>query len=346
MLIVCLYLLIAQISCNKENPVVEPPSDYQFDSARYRWELNVLPHNYGYYVYPWAPDTDEVLIPNVFSRDITHFKNNQMSIISFGSGTTVGYISGFSKIEGYLFCTRYEDNIWKPLLKRWDGNSFSDIPIKYNSNKDFDGGIVLFKSPSEIWISGKGRVHKFDGVGITDYFIHDTYDTLMTPVKIYYDESNRLKYLTNYFMLGPIDSISIDRIYEFNGSGWSKVYEDIHPAFNRSYWVLGTDVCAFDGYSFYKLIGNSLMLMTTFPKVTGMLLGCIGGSSINDFLITGTSLGGDCFYHWNGKKWSIEVFVGYDKNYIIKPTSNFYCLTVSGSVSLPYLIRGFKKEIK
>jgi hypothetical protein len=342
MILLIIFILLTNYSCNN-NPINSGSVEYQFDSSRYRWEFNDI-YSIGDPLYQWAPDTGEVFIPDCGYNQLIHFKNNQMSYISFGDDVRIGWMSGFSKNEGYLLCVKIENNLRKPLLKKWDGNSFSDISIIYDSTRYYNPGPVLFKSPNEIWIAETRTIEKFDGIKL-NYYNKDETDTLISPTNLFYDEFNKLKYLTTYFNLS-IDSLQKDRIFEFNGTSWNKVYEDIHPVFSRVYYILGKDVCAFDGTNFFKLKGNSLELITSYPQnENSLIFGNFNGSSVNDFLVFGYRDYKEKIFHWNGKKWSIEVNTQFNMTKITKPSDNFYCAVVY-NIFTPSLIRGFKKEIK
>jgi hypothetical protein len=340
--IIFLFLVVTLISCNKENPITPPPpSDYQFDSARYRWKVTELPHRSGYFVDPWAPDTNEIFLPNVELNNITHIKNDQINIIDFGDSVIGGFMSGFSPNEGYYICIEVINGLGVPLLKRWNGNSFIDIHIKYDLTTNFVIGSALFKSPTEMWFSASsGIIHKYDGVVMTHYHLPDTN---VGRQQLFYDENNHLKILTTIFNT-TIDTLQFDRIYEFNGNSWEKVYEDRHYYYLRGYGVMNNDVYVYNfvGQTISKLIGNSLNFITEIPKNNDITMP-LGGSSVNDFSAFEIR-GGNYLLNWNGKKWSKEYFIDdYDRSRIIKADTNFYCAVTSGFVYTARLFRGIKK---
>jgi hypothetical protein len=332
-------------SCNKDDNPVKSNEHYQFDSARFNWNSIVLPYNWGYYLPPWAPDTNEAFLSNSLLNNITHYKNGQIEIINFENNIIIGSIAGFSPNEGYLICVEYKDSIWQPHIKRWNGNSFEVVPINHNFKKNFTVSTVLIKSSNEMWFSGKGVIHKFDGYNLKQYYLADTN---MWGTGIFYDENNHLKYLTTFYN-EAIDSIQKDYVYEFDGSNWNKIYEDnTYPITTKYYRVLGNTIFAYNGRQIMKLEGNNLIIYMNISADMGFTLPFFG-SSLNDFMAFGDSWDRKTnLFHWDGKKWSNEgKYEPFAKISGTKINDNSYCLTMCEyNVLAPLLIIGSKKSIE
>ncbi|MDD5363463.1 MAG: hypothetical protein PHN88_15175 [Ignavibacteria bacterium] len=337
-----LLLLICIISgCEKDNPVVKNPG-FQLDTAKFRWEATPIPFDDFYGQGLWAVDTNEVFVNNFFYKALLHIRGIQVDIMYYPDSTNYHYIDGLNPSEGYMVCSRYKDDRWQPVIKRWNGTSFTDIPIAYNFKKPFDPSCFYLKSPSEMWIGDQGFLHKFDGVNLTQQYLQDTE---IVPIKIFLDPDNHLKFLGRKYL----DSITHEYVFEQNGNNWVKIFEDTHLVWDKYYEVMSNFVYVYQYRNIYKLDGSVLTLALKLPPEVSLRLP-FAGSSFNDFMAGGYVKGGTppgTVLYWDGTNWSSERADGYyvsysDNTYIQRINNNFYCGIVQ-NVPVPFLIRGFRK---
>jgi len=342
-------LMLAIFSCNKDNPVVPHDEGLQPDSPRFNWQVTRMPYfGGGEFCYSlWSPDTNEVFMCSIINY-LVHFKDGQFSTINYGPNIRMFFIDGLSPTEGYIIGSEHKNGIDIPHIERWNGSSFMNVPINYNFDKDFHVSNILIKSSTEMWFSSpKGIMHKFDGYNLTQYYLPDT---MMWGEGLLYDESNRLRYLTTYFD-GAIDTLHRNYVYEFNGTTWSKVYEDITPLFTRVYGTFNNIIFAYSyPTSLYKLNNNvlSIALNVGYSNFALQDVPSFAGKSLSDFMGFAYYSNGYSFFHWNGQKWSYENVGNEDFTDLIKLrmiNDNYFCGVKNGVIHQGFLYRGYRKNI-
>jgi hypothetical protein len=338
---VLIFIVCVISGCDKDNPVVQNPG-FQLDTAKFRWEVTPIPFDDYFFTGVWAADTNDIFANNPFYSAMLHLKGSQVDIMYYPDSTHYNFIDGVSPTEGYMVCSKYKDDRWQPALKRWNGTSFTDIPIAYNFKKTFSPSCFYLKSPSEMWIGDQGFLHKFDGVNLTQQYLQDTE---IVPIKIFLDPNNHLKFLGRKYL----DSITNEYVFEQNGNDWVKIFEDTHLAWYKPYGVMKNFVFAYDYPNIYKLEGNALKLIFTLPDEIFISMP-MTGNSFDDFMAPGVKRGSgppQAVLYWNGIKWSYERannnLISYsDDIYLQRINDNFYCGIIQ-RVSIPFLIRGFRK---
>jgi hypothetical protein len=323
-------------SCNKDNPII-PDNSFKFDTLRFRWEAVRLPFEDGYFYGLWAADTNEIFTSNYWYSCLLHIKNNVVEIIQNTDSLIYTFTDGLSPNEGYLVCQKYRDGYWQPLIKKWNGTSFSDVIVEHNFKQTFSPSSFYIKNQNDMWIGQRGVMHRFNGTELKQYYI----DTNITPKKIFTDSNNRLKFLGQNI----VDSMIYIGVYEYNGSDWLKIYEDVNLLWMKYYGVTNNIVYAFDRANIYKLDGSSLVLALQLPPEIQIYMP-LSGSSINDFIVAG-GIAGHPFslLNWNGSRWSYEGIKdwGYtDYTYIQRVNDNYYCALILNARN-PFYVRGFRK---
>jgi len=340
------YLIIAFVSCENENPIIN--NDYQFDSARFTIQSDLIPFQRdGYYSPPWSPDTNEVFLINDNFSAITHYKNGVFEQIRINQNLDIKpyLIDGISPNEGYLICSIIRNNKYEPYILKWNGNSFEPITFSHNYYHRFAPTTMLIKNSNEIWIGDENTVHKFDGNSLIQYNMPDPYVLGIGGVCLYSDENNRLKYLTVRYN-GDIDTVERDRIYEFTGTEWIKVFEYIHPLDAEYIDVLGKDV-----YTFNKLNENTIKklngnVLTPYMKIENFIPSYrFVGNSLTDFVAFGrlkNSIPYANAFHWNGNKWSKEdkeISISSERISNRNNNNNYFISVSNGGVSYMYRIK-------
>jgi hypothetical protein len=217
--------------------------------------------------------------------------------------------------NGYLFGFVSDGQNTKPVIWKWVGNGFVNIPTN-NVIKNVRIEAGLFVSPTEIWaVCSMKASLLFDGSNFTLYPLPDS----ILYQGIFFDAQHKLKILgvwitpnsTNYYIL------------EFKNYQWEIIYQSpntnlICRVFNNEVIGQGTGgIYSFDGQNFNRLIG----------LCESHYIFYINGSSLNDFMgtvIPDSQIG--IFQHWNGIKWSKEDMIvnGNEFGRLKMINTNFY----------------------
>jgi len=338
-------VFISITSCDSDDPIT-PNHNFSVDSSRFNWECTRVPFNDGFWYGLWAADTNDIFAGNNYFSCLIRIYNGNISYFYNTSTLIYTYIDGISPSEGYAVCLEKKDNKWLPLIKRWTGTEFADLPSTYTYKKGFAPTSFLLKSSTEMWIGQVGIVHKFDGINISQTFLPDS---TFAPIRIFYDSDGILSCLCRKY----IDTLLISmRVSKYDGDKWEDIYEDINPNYGRAYDVTGNNVVAYDyPKNIYILEGSSLKLVLTLPDELILYLP-FAGKITNDLFAVGGIKGnnGPTLLNWNGQKWSdegknIEMFYPfYDLATLKMINNNFYCGFVMHPVH-PFLIRGFRKNL-
>jgi hypothetical protein len=338
-------MLLIAFSCNNENPV-QPDDSTQLDTARFNWQVTRM--NYftgGEMCYSfWSPDTNEVFM---CSRNnyLVHFKDGHFTEIHYGANIQMYSIDGISINEGYIVGSELINGKRTPHIEKWNGSSFSNVPLNYNYDKNFDISAIKIKSSNEMWFSSpKGIIHKFDGYNLTQYYLSDT---ISWSNGFLYDESNRLRYLTEYFNTG-IDTLQRDFVYEFDGQVWSKVYQDIFPVSTRIYGIFYNIIYAYGVTHIIYKLNNNVLNAEINTEINNGSIPLLAGNSISNIMGFGSTINNpQTFFHWNGQKWSNEN-VGNEGStfdlYRKMINDNYFCAIKGSLNSSAYLYRGYRKH--
>ena len=338
-------VMLVMFSCSNENPV-KPDDSSQLDTARFNWQVTRMNYFTGGEMCTsfWSPDTNEVFMCS-WNNYLVHYKDGQFSEIQYGSNIYLLYIDGVSPTEGYIVGCEYKNGIKTPHIERWNGNSFSNVPINYSLNKDFNVTGIFIKSSTEMWFSApKGIIYKFDGYNLTQYYL---LDTISWSNGFLYDENNRLRYLTEYFNTG-IDTLQRDYVYEFDGQSWSKVYQDIFPVSTRIYGTFNNIIYAYGVTNIIYKLNNNALTPEVIVKINNGSIDLLAGNSLSNIIGFGTTINNpQTFFHWNGQKWSNENIGNEGSTFILSRkmiNDNYFCAIKSSLNSSAYLYRGYRKH--
>ena len=336
LIIVLSFLSVILYSC-KDNPVNSNQSNYVYDSPRFDWQVIKLPGRTWTYSL-WSPDTNEVFMCD-WNNYLLHFKDGQITQMNYGANIKIACIDGLDKNEGYIVGSEVKNGKYTPHIEKWNGSSFSNVPINYNFNDDFFVSHILVRSSTEIWISSpKGLIYNFDGYNLTQYRLPDT---SLISLGILNDENNKIRYIAADF-----DSLLTNDkyyVYEFEGNSWTKVFENKGNIFfgamnNLIYAYHYPDII-------YKLQDNILIPKISTPDKSGF--SDIVGNSFENIICFGGAMGKTSFFHWNGQKWSDEKIGDQYFSDILTGkmvNDNYFCGVNSGFIDVPLLYRAYRKH--
>lgn len=341
---VIFLVLLSLSSCNEDKSVTPPPVDstYDFDSARYKWKVDTLLGD-GFIGGLWAPDTNEMFIPNNFSNVLYHIKNGITTRTYYSGDNPVGVIYGDEQNHGIRVSSMKIGKIHQPVFQKWGGENFIDIPNPQNLDFNMYFWTALVKNESEIWVgTNSGRIVKFDGNKLTTYNLNDS-DLVFT--KIFYDEYNVLNILSYdpHYQKGNTEYIN----FEFRNGEFIKTYSDSLDNIMGPlrYSVLEKKIAPVGLKIIYELIDSIPVSRINVPINTFTLV--LGGTSFNECLINGRTNFNGCYaslHHWNGSKWSIEL-CGYlaDEANIFEFGGVYYAMMYDIEWSSWYVAKGVKK---
>jgi len=183
--IVCFYLFVALISCNKENPITPPPPPVTEDTAdQYSWQIcNIGPELLQSYV----ADTNRIYLffggQNVFvfsggSFDTLHIIN--FANPQFGSGNAVNSPSGNTYFLGY----NYKNNRLYPALEKMQNEIFTETYEASSDTNNTSFTSITFEDENNAWLTlyrTHSSFYHFNSGGFKEYKI----DTNLTGISIF-----------------------------------------------------------------------------------------------------------------------------------------------------------------
>jgi len=313
--IVSFYLLITLMSCNKENPITPPPppSGYQFDSARYDWQVDTLLW-YGYSTQAYfVLDSSNYYMATDFMQFIHHDQNgfHTFPLPDIFAGCVYGNNKNNIYIGGYMTILGTNNDVLK--LKIFNGSSIRDIPIPDTAyHTSYYISSIYVRKDNEIWLgTNLEKIIKFDGIKLTYYKFNSNY--LFSPDANFFEQENQ------FYAIGLIDAgagwIDSALIFKYSNDNWENVYKrgytkpfryrNNYSHINGFLYSLEEDgLYRFNGSGFIKIMGFESSIFGQY----GSFFVFAGGSEEN-FLIEAPSgnSGNIGLYHWNGIKWSKEI---------------------------------------
>jgi len=289
------------ISCNKENSVNPISEEQGFDSARFIWTYDTIMYD-SYTDDLWVPDTNNIFVLNSMNNHLVRLNNGIKYRYEFGNKARMFKMIGSDINNGYLFGTEINGNLYKPVVWKWTGNNFVELPTNLIT-KYTEEQAGLYISPSEMWLAGSnGVVLKYNG---NDFTAYDLPDSLLM-MRVFLDNQNVLKILGVYYK--NLESPMYFHIFKFENNGWDLIYRDTIIRNSIGFDVLNHEIIGkgeggiytFDGQNFHLLINYFHMLF----------IFAVDGVSLYNFIALGqgsdiTNMG--FIFHWNGNKWSKEI---------------------------------------
>lgn len=338
-----IILSLSLNSCSNDNPVNSPPPDqpYDYDSARFDWNVDTL-YGQGYYAGLWPKDTNDVFVTNVFTNRLYRIRDHLATFTQYPQNIRLGVATGDESNNGFIVALEQVGSLWQPYFAKFEGNGFVNIPNPQNLKRNCFGNAVFVKNQNEIWIGANGFIVNFDGISLITYPLEDS---TTKALEFFYDESNQFK------LLASIHHLGIDRtefiIYQFTGNKWVKVFNDLESPRPLRYNILDKYVSAVNGTTIFELVDSSLI-----PRITLDPLGSnfsMGGYSFNNVIFPSSIRINNrvsSLFHWNGKKWSLELS-GYHTDPltdVFMINEDYYCVISYDQNGITYLMQGRKNN--
>lgn len=272
---------------------VSPPGDSGIqvvDSNIFNWRFIPVPikNFFDHYVI----DSNNIYYAG---DERLYYYNGTTSTLIYGGPELVGEVDGYDANNIFFGGENRQNIFWiYPYLKKWDGNTITDIPLPLDSNYGVASMKVL--SPENIWIvAGAGRLYHYINDTIITYEINLSFSP--SASKFFGNENNLYYYFNRQET--PIEHY----IYKFNGYGWVEEFRDATND-NLNY---GTRESFIENFilrkriNFYEIYNKNewqeIVKTPTFEPYTA------AGPSINTFLSSGRREIFFRTYYFDGFKW-------------------------------------------
>lgn len=340
-LLMIIILSLFLNSCNNDNPVtsLSPDQLYDYDSARFDWDVDTL-YGGGYY-FGWPKDTNDVFVTNVFTNRLYRIRDHVATFTQYPQNIRLGVATGDESNNGFIVALELIGSLWQPYFAKFNGNGFVNIPNPQNLNRNFYFNAVKIKNENEMWIGANGFIVNFDGTNLSTYPLEDS---TTKGLEFFYDENNQFKLLASIHHLDTDNTEFI--IYQFNGTQWIKVFNDLEFTRPLKYNILNKYVSANNLYVIFELVDSVLVPKITMSPVVSEF--SMGGFSFDNIMVPSTILVNEqiaSLFHWNGSKWSLELS-GFHLNpdtQVIMINENYYYVLSYDDLGFTFLMQGRKK---
>jgi hypothetical protein len=343
-LLMIIILSLFLNSCNNDYPVtsLSPDQPYDYDSARFDWDVDTL-GGVGFFWGLWAADTTDIFLPNVLSNSLLHLKDGIKTLTYYPAENRVGLVLGDENNNGFRVGAILIGNLYQPIIQKWDGSAFVDISNPQNFDRNFFIWTAMIKNDNEMWFGlTDGTVVKYDGINFTSY---PSLGPDIVFTKIFYDNLNKLTILA----WDPHHKIDHSEFFVFQliNDTWVKIFADYDMLRPIRYNTIENTICASSDKGIYRLIDSTLVPTVLVPNIYYLTF---DATSYSNVLVTGFERSENCispFFHWNGKKWSREG----PCNFLTSESAvNFlnedvvFVLVYDPGWEVTYLMRGIKKS--
>jgi len=314
-------------SCGEE---IVKPNDiaYQFDSARYTWQVDTIP---GLSFGIWAADSEFVCIQETSSL-LIYDGNNFREILYNEFSCTYNTVTGIDRNSVYLGGQDVsQTNYNKPKISKWNGTTLEGVIVNDTANPRSYVSSILAINPSEIWLgANNGRVYRYNGSSFQPYY----FDTNLSVRPFFRDDQNSLYFCaTRVFGTWWQPDSHYVEVRKFTGNDWQIVYSKMlsneeaglspRNVFKGIYAISFNDIHEFDGSNFTKVLNI---------EPFGLMFAA-EGNSINDFICWGTNGSSVKLYSWNGVKWSDENIYHDNLETGMTITDNYIFATVDDEIA-------------
>lgn len=324
------------VSCSDDNPVTSQDGPYQFDKARYEWRTDTLYSSYVSNLFGF--DTSHVFFLGTHSISIYNGENYSSYAFDDMRFNVIGGLDNYNVYIG----GKYPNGDYRVM--KWDGASFTDIPMPSDTATEYGITGILVQSPNEIWLGTQGKIFFADGVSFKEYKI----DSASVISRITLNNGVLLASGRRIFY-NNVHGESETYVYKFENASWVKIYSEIIPNIdqqvfpsqlgNELFGVMEEGVFGFNNSSFVKMISSPS------PYKLG---GILSGSNENEILAYGYSENYDesnaFTINWNGSKWSKEFKEPGGMYEMKKVGDNYYCIVPSYSPYDRALLRIGRKK--
>jgi hypothetical protein len=323
LIIVLFALMVVISSCSdEENPVNQNDGPYQFDSARYEWRTDTLYNSLLGSLFGF--DTSHVYMLGTHSLNIYNGENYSSH---FFGDLYFNVIGGLDNSNIYIGGS-YPNGDYR--LMKWDGSTFTDIPVPSDTSQDYGLTAILVQSQNEIWLGTLGKIFFVDGTSFKVYKI----DSASAISKFTFDNGVLLASGRRY--LCPSNCDAETYVYKFENSSWTRVFSErilytsppFYPAGvgNMLFGIMEEGIFKFNIDLFVKIISSPP------PYNLGTV---VTGSNENNLLAYGYTSNYDQInnsrytMNWNGSKWSKEFFESNGLFEMKLVGNNYYCIVPS-----------------
>ncbi|MBK8981369.1 MAG: hypothetical protein IPM38_03355 [Ignavibacteria bacterium] len=261
------------------------PEPYQFDSARFEYDvLRLVGDSYSTGEL-WSMDTNQVFIVNPLYQTFVRIMDMQATYYkdpNFVSST----IRGISNNEVYLSGLLIKEG--QPGMKKWNGSYLEEYPIDLIFNKTTFINKSLIRSSSDMWLLCNNIIIRKQGSDFTTYELQDTISKMLFA---FYDEAGIPSYVQSFV---DIDTTNTIKIYKFYGT-WQKVFESREHFFYYAYSEFSNNVCKRDISNVYLLNGSSF---ENFFSTDIIRLYRVQGFDGNNFMVNSFNSNGYFSLEW------------------------------------------------
>ena len=311
-----MFLILS--SCNKENPVEPPPpppSGYQFDSARYDWQIDTL-IGYGYSPNGYfVLDSSDYYMVTDNSQFIHHDKYG-FHFYTLPPLMIPAHVYGKNKNEIFVGGNQLFIGSNNTLLRLvlWNGSTLKDIPIPDTLfNYDQFISSIYKTNDNMIWLATNlGKIIKYDGTNFTYYYFSNSYHFGAGVIGFYEQENQFYALAIKLDSYGWYDSVFI---FRYTNNFWEMDYERGYPephTYNNFFEQINGYLITLEKDGLYKFSGFSFIKIQNLDeKMFGKygIFNTFTGGSENNLIIEAPfgDFGNTGLYHWNGIKWSKEL---------------------------------------
>lgn len=220
-LLLLIFCSMFVVSCSEDNLVTQiPVGPYQYDSARFDYNVTRLQGVWYDTGELWAQDTSQTFIVNTFYGEFVHIINGVPNYY-IDPNFSPSSIAGLNNNEVYLSGLLKVGNKVLPGIKKWNGSYLEDFPIDLSFNKTTFINKSLIRSSSDMWLFCNNVIIRKDG---NNFLTYNLVDAISKVSEVWFDQDGTPTYSQVYFNsnIGPLQSIKIYKFY----NEWTKVFEN------------------------------------------------------------------------------------------------------------------------
>ncbi len=298
------------VSCSEDSPVTPPDGPYQFDSARYDWSFQSFSTEFLTFE---AIDTTNIFLLGIralVKYDGFNFNYNYYDDNSFYPLTMGSYDKNNIYIGGDDNSVSSENG--KPRMKKWNGSTFDEIPIKDSANRHYQISAIQAKGENEIWMgSTRGDLIQynngsFEFLRIDTTFIFTFFGT---------DEMGNFYSVAQKTVFDSLTSNYLNIYKKVNNAwDWTLVFSEKYTGYDINEIQpsrINSEISGFKKNNIMKFTGNTFREIFNIKPFIAYQINQFSDSTFNSFMLPGgNDNSGLKLFNWNGSKWSLEISFG------------------------------------